>query len=197
MHSGPDYLHGLLDGLQKRPPATDAAIVEGEKPLGRKLPSEYVEFLRLTNGCEGFVGGGAYVMLWEVEELASTNVLYEVQKHAPGLLTFGRAAAGKRTVSIHEYRNGRLFECLSSAWRGVPRDRWVARSANSWGVYAKASGNWIDSLPAPSCGPDGTATPRLALPHRRRGSSAAAGRHISAWHGVHRSVLCCRRGRPM
>jgi hypothetical protein len=85
----------LLDDLDRRPPATDSAIAESEKQLGTRLPAEYVEFLKLANGGEGFVGKNAYVMLWSVEELASMNQSYEVQKYAPGLLIFGSDGGGE------------------------------------------------------------------------------------------------------
>jgi cell wall assembly regulator SMI1 len=41
----------FLDGLHRRPGATEAAIAESEKQLGAKLPAEYVEFLKLTPAC--------------------------------------------------------------------------------------------------------------------------------------------------
>jgi hypothetical protein len=88
-------MRGILDALDRRPPATDAAIAESEKHSGTKLPAEYVEFLRLANGGAGFVGKNTYVMLWGVEELAPMNQSYEVQKYAPGLLIFGSDGGGE------------------------------------------------------------------------------------------------------
>jgi hypothetical protein len=54
-----------------------------------------VEFLKLTDGGEGFVGENAYVMLWRGEELLSMNQAYEVQKYVPGLLLFGSDGGGE------------------------------------------------------------------------------------------------------
>jgi SMI1 / KNR4 family (SUKH-1) len=85
----------FADGLISHPEATNAAIIQSEKQLGMKLPVEYVEFLKLTNGGEGLIGKNAYVMLWGVEELASMNQSYEVQKYAPGLLIFGSDGGGE------------------------------------------------------------------------------------------------------
>jgi hypothetical protein len=84
----------LLDGVERRPPATDAAIAISEDQLGAKLPREYLRFLKLTNGGEGFVGS-PYVILWSVEDLASMNRSYEVQEYAPGLLIFGSDGGGE------------------------------------------------------------------------------------------------------
>jgi SMI1 / KNR4 family (SUKH-1) len=85
----------FLDGLNRRAGATDAIISEREKQLGLKLPAEYVEFLKLTNGGEGFIGKNAYVMLWGVTELASMNQSYEVQEYVPGLLIIGSDGGGE------------------------------------------------------------------------------------------------------
>ena len=60
-----------------------------------KLPLDYVEFLKRTDGGEGCIGKSAYVMLWAVGELASLNHAYEVQKYAPGLLIFGSDGGGE------------------------------------------------------------------------------------------------------
>ena len=84
----------FLDRLNRRPGATDAAISEIEKQLGAKLPVGYVEFLKLTNGGEGFIGR-EYMILWGVEELVPMNQSYEVQKYVPGLLIFGSNGGGE------------------------------------------------------------------------------------------------------
>lgn len=85
----------LLDGLERRPGATTAAMTAGAAELGAPLPADYVEFLKLTNGGEGFINKQAYVMLWGIEELASMNKSYEVEKYAPGLLIFGSDGGGE------------------------------------------------------------------------------------------------------
>lgn len=85
----------LLAHLERRVPATVGAVDECERQLGAKFPLEYVEFLRTTNGGEGFIGKSAYIMLWGVQELASMNQAYEVQKYVPGLLMFGSDGGGE------------------------------------------------------------------------------------------------------
>jgi len=81
--------------LDARSPATDIALTQAEREIGAKLPFEYLEFLKIRNGGEGFVGPNSYVMLWRAEELASLNQAYEVQKYAPGLLLFGSDGGGE------------------------------------------------------------------------------------------------------
>src|SRR5690242_4867217 len=70
-------------------------IAESERKLGLKLPAEYVEFLKYSNGGEGFIGENAYVRLWPVEKLSEMNRSYEVVKDAPGLLIFGSNGGGE------------------------------------------------------------------------------------------------------
>lgn len=85
----------FLDGLNQRPASTDAGISKVETQLGMRLSGEYLEFLRLTNGGEGYIGSSAYVILWGIEELASANMAYQVQKFVPGLLIFGSDGGGE------------------------------------------------------------------------------------------------------
>jgi hypothetical protein len=85
----------LLAGLDRRPGAAKTVIAEGAAQLGVPLPADYVEFLKLANGGEGFISEHAYVMLWGIEELAAMNRSYEVQKYAPGLLIFGSNGGGE------------------------------------------------------------------------------------------------------
>ncbi len=85
----------LLANLSQRSPARTAAVTECERRLGAKLPPEYVQFLRTTNGGEGFIGRHAYVIFWGAEELVSMNKAYEVAKYAPGLLVLGSDGGGE------------------------------------------------------------------------------------------------------
>ena len=59
-----------------------------------ELPHDYIEFLRASNGGEGFLGQN-YVMLWRVEELKPLDDSYEVAQYAPKLLLFGSNGGGE------------------------------------------------------------------------------------------------------
>ena len=85
----------LLDRMNKRGPATDAAVGESEREVGLTLPSEYQKFLHITNGGEGFVGESEYVIFWSVAELARMNEAYQIQTYVPGLLVFGSNGGGE------------------------------------------------------------------------------------------------------
>lgn len=75
-------------------PAKEEAIKVLEKTLGQRLPPDYREFLKVTDGGEGFIGKNAYVILWGVDEINSMNQAYEVEKYASGLLIFGSDGGG-------------------------------------------------------------------------------------------------------
>ena len=77
-------INEFLVNLNRRPAATDAAIRATEKQLNAELPREYKDFLRSSDGGDGFVGKN-YLILWRVDELPSMNQSYEVQKYVPGL----------------------------------------------------------------------------------------------------------------
>jgi hypothetical protein len=71
-------------------------------------PADYVAFLRLHNGGEGFVGEN-YLILWKIEELKPFNDEYEVAEYAPGLLVFGSSGGGE----------GYAFDTRQDAWTVV------------------------------------------------------------------------------
>lgn len=64
------------------------------RALNIELPQDYIDFLRASNGGDGFLGQN-YVMLWRVEELKPLNDSYEVAQFAPNLLLFGSDGGGE------------------------------------------------------------------------------------------------------
>jgi len=58
------------------------------------LPLDYLEFIALTNGGEGFVGDN-YLVLWKAEELETFNKEFEVDVYAKGLFLFGGDGGGE------------------------------------------------------------------------------------------------------
>lgn len=84
----------LLEKFNGQNGATDSAIDQVEQRLGLKFPAEYAEFLKITNGGEGFIGE-SYAILYPVEELASANEDYNAPEFAPGLLIFGSDGGGE------------------------------------------------------------------------------------------------------
>ena len=56
----------------------DIGIVE--KQLHIAFPEDYLEFLKWSNGGEGYVGEN-YISFWKVEDLAALNAEYQIQKY--------------------------------------------------------------------------------------------------------------------
>jgi hypothetical protein len=83
----------LIKGLMRFAPATTATIADAERQLGIKLPEDYVNFLTITNGAEGFLGS-SYLILWHVEDLKRMNESYEVQEYIPGFVLIGSNGGG-------------------------------------------------------------------------------------------------------
>jgi len=88
------YMDKFIKNLNCRPPATDEAIAALRRASGRRFPDDYAEFLRTTNGGEGFIGTNAYAVFWSSEELIALNEAYKVKAYASGLLVFGSNGSG-------------------------------------------------------------------------------------------------------
>lgn len=84
----------LLARFNGNPPADAASIQQFESESGLRLPEDYRQLLRHTDGGEGFVGN-AYVILWRVGELLEMNRGYQVAEFAPGLLLIGSDGGGE------------------------------------------------------------------------------------------------------
>lgn len=80
----------VLLRMQTRPGATANEIDEVEKRLGIALPADYVELLRYTNGCEGFIGEN-YIMLYEASYVRD----FGIRQFLPSLLYFASDGAGE------------------------------------------------------------------------------------------------------
>lgn len=82
----PEHLRTLLQRFQTVPPARSDNIEEFERESAIALPTQCREFLRFTDGGEGFVGPNSYAMLWHVSDLLPFNREYQVQEYAPRLI---------------------------------------------------------------------------------------------------------------
>lgn len=77
-----------------RPGADPAAIQAFQQATGLVLPDDCVEFLRMFDGGEGFVGS-QYLVLWGINELQQFNADYEVERYLPGYLLIGSDGGGE------------------------------------------------------------------------------------------------------
>jgi hypothetical protein len=60
----------------------------------QRLPSDYCNFLKESNGGEGFVGN-EYLILWKLDELERFNQEYEVGLYLPSVVLFGSNGGGE------------------------------------------------------------------------------------------------------
>lgn len=90
-----DFIKTMLKQFNCNSPVGDRRITEFEDSMELKLPNKYIEFLKISNGGEGFIGDNSYAILWAVEELLELNYEYKVKEYAPGLLLFGSNGGGE------------------------------------------------------------------------------------------------------
>ena len=83
-----------FNNLSRREPAKNGSIYGFEVAFGKTLPSDYVDFLKNTNGADGIVGDH-YVILWGVDELILLNQSYQVDRYAKDLLIIGSDGGGE------------------------------------------------------------------------------------------------------
>ena len=81
-----------VDNLNLKQPAAEAALKQLRS--ASRLPNDYVDFLRVSNGAEGFVGS-SYLILFAAEAIESINQAAAVDRLAPGLIIFGSDGGGK------------------------------------------------------------------------------------------------------
>jgi hypothetical protein len=79
----------ILDGCTQNEPASEMSIASLEQILEFRLPKTYRALLNRSNGCEGFVAGNNFIVIWPIEQIAELNDAYGVAEFAPGLVLFG------------------------------------------------------------------------------------------------------------
>jgi|SRR5262249_7932906 len=90
-----ERLNELLERFRWNAPAVSASIEAFEREACVVLPTEYRQFLQVSDGGVGIVGPAGYAMLWRVNDLLRFNKEYEVAEYAPGLLLFGSDGGGE------------------------------------------------------------------------------------------------------
>lgn len=83
-----------LKNFKQEPPATEASLQMLDKIQNIKFPEYFLDFLKESNGGEGFIGENSFI-LWKTEELEQLNREYEVENNAPGIFLFGSNGGGE------------------------------------------------------------------------------------------------------
>jgi hypothetical protein len=81
-------LRAVASAIRGQRAATLDEIAAAELALGFDLPRQYLDFVRLVDGGEGWVGE-TYISMWPVSELVELNALARVGDFAPHLTLFG------------------------------------------------------------------------------------------------------------
>ncbi len=85
----------LSTNFKRNAPVSDTDIEQFETRAGLKLPTDYADFLKWSNGGEGFIGDNAYAALWKLGDLAERNEANGVAEFAPGFFLFGSDGGGE------------------------------------------------------------------------------------------------------
>lgn len=83
----------LLRQLELKEGATEEALAALQESLGTRLPADYLDLLRYSNGAVG-IGPNLFVILAPAEEVAENTSGYGAPKYAPGLIIFGSDGCG-------------------------------------------------------------------------------------------------------
>jgi len=74
--------------------ASETALSALTAELGHRLPDDYLEFLRQSNGYHGEVGPNGFVNIWPVEDVMPTNAANHFREWIPGLVLFASNESG-------------------------------------------------------------------------------------------------------
>ena len=78
-------------------PASENVIATLSGQIGFELPSDYLVFLRFSNGGSGDIPVQPWCFdgLWTAEELAGCNLDYQVAEYCPGFFGIGTSGGGE------------------------------------------------------------------------------------------------------
>jgi hypothetical protein len=85
----------LFSKFRGRAPVGAAGIERFRVETGIDLPRDYIDFLRESDGGEGWIGPNAYVMFYRLGELAELNKAYQFDEYSRGFFTFGSDGGGE------------------------------------------------------------------------------------------------------
>lgn len=80
-------LKELSRNFDTAPAASEQEIAAAESHFGFVFPTDYKDFLRVTNGLEGMVDN-KYLVLWTAAELIELNVAYKVRDYIQDIIIF-------------------------------------------------------------------------------------------------------------
>ena len=115
-----DLVKHALGEFSGAKPAYEKALQDAEAALAIHLPDDYKDFLRMSDGGEGFIDRN-YVILWSVGETVEHQIESETGKYAPGLLLFGSNGGGE-ALEPERFRGLEIFQIKPIILGGDPVD---------------------------------------------------------------------------
>jgi len=105
-------------GWTAKPPAPEAALTGLMEGTRQRLPAEYVDFLRRSNGGTGRLGADlSWLILWPAEEVLALNHAHEVPEMYPGVFAIG--SNGSELMIALDVRRGPPWPVMSLPFVGV------------------------------------------------------------------------------
>ena len=74
--------------------ATEDSLQTVILEVGYRLPDDYLDFMRETNGYTGEVGARGFVCIWPIDEVLPTNQANHFREWIPGLVLFASNESG-------------------------------------------------------------------------------------------------------
>jgi hypothetical protein len=102
----------FLEKSKLNPPVSPNAITHLLSKVNFNIPTDYLDFLAITNGFEGLIGN-TYISLWKAEYLIKNNDDYRTEVFAPGHFIIGSNLGG--SAYAFDNLNGSIvtFEFIS------------------------------------------------------------------------------------
>jgi hypothetical protein len=80
-------------------PATEADLHNIQLRFGARVPKDYLDFLRISNGGEGSLPVQPWwFVIWAAETIIERWIAYEMEEYIPGYLAFGSNGGGEAFV---------------------------------------------------------------------------------------------------
>ena len=89
-----DELLAILNTMNLNAPCKTEELEKIEQYLGKPLPKDYAEFMKLHNGGEGPVGENGYLAIWDTDEVLDVNTNTEYPVPVKDLFYFASDRSG-------------------------------------------------------------------------------------------------------
>jgi len=102
-------MEDCLRGFLSKPGASEGALQLLTESLGAPLPAAYLDFLRHSNGGEGFIGK-AYLRFYSADGILEVNQAYAVAEYLPGFLLIASNTIGDAICFRPPFMEGRVVQ---------------------------------------------------------------------------------------